>query len=121
LFSVNIETGFKASHQLRLQNGKKEPLHDHDWKVLVCVRSENLDDMGLVIDFHKLKKMSEKTLSTFENKCLNNLDYFEKTNPSAENIAKYIYENIQNQLPDNIELYSVSVTEEPGCSTKFVK
>jgi 6-pyruvoyl-tetrahydropterin synthase len=90
LFTVSVETHFWASHRLTLPDGSKEPLHHHD---------------NIVADFG--------------NSPLEKLDYFQRNNPSAENVAKYIYEKLEPELPKDLKLSHIRVVEQPGCSVKF--
>ncbi|MEE9369846.1 MAG: 6-carboxytetrahydropterin synthase [Sedimentisphaerales bacterium] len=121
MFKISIETHFHASHQLALPDGSKEPLHDHNWVVATDVSSEKLNSMGLVMDFHRLKAAVGNIVSEFDNNPLDKIDYFQRHNSSAENVAKYIYEKLEPKLPQEVKLLSISVVEEPGCSAKFGK
>ena len=121
MFTIEVETRFWASHQLKLSDGSKEPLHQHDWVVTVKVSSEKLDSMGLVMDFGHLKAMVNEITSEFDNVRLDSVDYFQRNNPSAENVAKYIFEKLEPKLSAGVKLGSVRVVEEPGCSAKFSK
>jgi len=121
LFTIAVETHFSASHQITLSDGSKEPLHKHDWITTVKVSSEKLNEIGLVMDFERLRKKIEKIVAPFENTTLESSDYFSKTNSSAENVAKYIYEQLEPMLPAGVKLESVTVVEKPGCSAKYRK
>ena len=121
MFSIRIETGFKAAHQLTLKDGSKELLHNHVWLVHTDVAAEQLNDIGLVMDFHLLKAMVDASAEKLENISLNEIDYFKKNNPSAENVAKYIFQKLEPKLPQRVKLYSVRVFEQSGCSAKFAK
>lgn len=119
MFTISVETHFRASHQLPLSNGSKERAHRHNWLVTADVSSEKMNPLGVVMDFRQLKAMVDDIVAEFENTPLDNLDYFQRNNPSAENVAKYIYQELEPRLPKGIELRSVKVEEEPGCSAKF--
>jgi 6-pyruvoyltetrahydropterin/6-carboxytetrahydropterin synthase len=121
LFTVSVETHFWASHQLTLPDGSKEPPHRHNWSVTANVSSSELNSTGLVMDFRQLKAEVDKTVADFDNMPLNKIGYFQRTNPSAENVAKYIYEKLGPKLPREVKLQSIKVVEEPGCSAKFSK
>ena len=114
MFTIAVETHFQASHQITLPDGSKEPLHKHDWIATVEVSGEKLNEMGLVMDFVRLKKSVEKIVAPFENTALETHDYFRKINSSAENVAKYIYERLEPMIPAGVKLESVSVVEEPA-------
>jgi 6-pyruvoyltetrahydropterin/6-carboxytetrahydropterin synthase len=121
MFSVSVETHFWASHQLTLADSSKEPLHHHNWTVTAKVSSDKLDNTGLVMDFCRLKAMVEEITAGFDNVGLDSIDYFKRNNPSAENVAKYIFDKLEPKLPVGVKLRSIKVIEEPGCSAKFSK
>lgn len=119
LFTVSVETHFWASHQLTLPDGSKESLHRHNWAVTANVSSSELDSMGLVTDFRWLKAMVDNIVADFDNIQLEQLDYFQRNNSSAENVAKYIYEKLKPKMPNGLKLNNIKVVEESGCSAKF--
>ncbi len=119
MFTVSVETYFWASHRLVLPDGSKEPLHNHNWSVTAVLSSEKLDSMAVVMDFQKLKEMVDNIVAEFDNRVLNEISYFQQNNPSAENVAKFIYEKLRVKLPKGVKLRSIRVVEEPGCSAKY--
>jgi len=119
MLTINVETRFWASHQLTLPDGSKEPVHSHNFSVTAEVAGKRPSNMGLVMDFHRLKAMLDDIVAEFDNVTLNNVDYFRPINSTAENVAKYIYEKLQLILPEDVKLEAITVTEEPGCSAKF--
>lgn len=121
MFTISVETHFKASHKLNLPDGSKEPAHYHDWVVTAEVSSKKLNNMAIVINFQKLKQMLDNIVSNFHNAALNKLSYFGQNNPSAENVARYIFERLDRKLPKELKLENVKVVEEPGCWAKFSK
>lgn len=119
MFTISVETHFRASHQLLLPDGTKEPIHNHDWLVTTAVTTDKLDEMGVVMDFHVLKAMVGTITAELDNAALGELRYFHRNNPSAENVAKHIYSRLRGELPHGVKLQSISVVEEPGCSAEF--
>jgi 6-pyruvoyltetrahydropterin/6-carboxytetrahydropterin synthase len=119
MFTISVETHFWASHQLVLSDGSKEPVHYHNWLVTAEVCSDKLNDMAVVMDFHKLKQMVDNIAAEFDNKALNETGCFQQNNPSAENVAKYIYDKLRTELPEGVKLRNVKVVEQTGCSAKF--
>jgi len=119
MFTVSVETKFRASHQLTLPDGSKEPLHRHNWSVTAALSSDKLNSMGLVMDFRRLKAMVDNIVAELGNTPLDKIDYFQRNSSSAENVAKYIYEKLGTRLPKGIKLNHIRVIEEPGCSAKF--
>jgi len=121
LFAVSVETNFRASHQLTLPDGLKEPLHQHNWMVTADVSSDKLNSMGFVMDFCQLKAMLDNITAEFGDIPLDRIDYFQRNSSSTEIIAKYIYEKLEPKLPKAVKLNHIRVVEEPGCSAKFGK
>jgi 6-pyruvoyltetrahydropterin/6-carboxytetrahydropterin synthase len=119
MFTISVETNFRASHQLTLPGGEKEPVHSHDWSVSADVSSEKLNSMGLVMDFSQLKAMLDSIGAEFDNTALDAISYFEQNNPSAENVAKYIYDKLLIGLPKGVTLRNIRVVEDLGCSATF--
>ena len=104
-----------------LPDGSKEPAHSHDWVVTAAVSSEKLDDMGVVMDFRALREIVANVTAELDNTALGDIEYFCRNNPSAENVAMYLYDKLRVGLPDGLRLQSIKVVEEPGCSAKFAE
>ena len=98
MFQITRERTFSASHQLRNYKGRCERLHGHNWRVRVCVQAEDLNESGMVMDFHDLDKLMQEAIEPFDHRHLNEVTDFETANPSAENIAKAIGESIKKSL-----------------------
>ena len=120
MYIITVEKTFSGQHQLKFVNGSVEDLHSHDWLVSVAVRAENLDENGLAIDFIVLKKYLDGIIKPMENKKLEDLDAFKNINASAENVAKYIYDQLAKLTDNKCTLLYVEVTEEPGCKAKYI-
>lgn len=116
MFSLRVESSFSSAHNLRGYKGKCEDLHGHNWRVGIEVKSEDLDHIGLVVDFKYLKKKLNAVLEAMDHQYLNKLPYFKKINPTSENIAKYIYQKLIPQIP---LLNSVTVWENPTSSATY--
>jgi 6-pyruvoyltetrahydropterin/6-carboxytetrahydropterin synthase len=121
LFTISVQTSFWASHQLILPDGRKEKIHWHNWLTQAQIRSNQLNKMGIVFDFNRVKAMLISIADTLTDGQIEDNPYFQQNNSSAEMIAKYIYERLEERLPEGINLESVAITEEPGCSASFRK
>lgn len=99
MFELAIRADFAASHLLKGYEGKCKNLHGHTWKVEVVITSETLDKIGMVADFAALKKQLKDFLEVLDHVHLNELPYFKDTNPTTENLAKYIYEEFPKKYP----------------------
>jgi 6-pyruvoyltetrahydropterin/6-carboxytetrahydropterin synthase len=120
MFDLTIESQFSAAHQLRGYKGKCEALHGHNWRVQVTVSSEKLDDLGMVLDFHELKGITNEVLASLDHSFLNDVFPFTEINPSSENMAKWIYESIRKKiLKINCTISSVTVWENETSSATY--
>ncbi|OIO38112.1 MAG: hypothetical protein AUJ72_03175 [Candidatus Omnitrophica bacterium CG1_02_46_14] len=122
MYEIEVFDYFSAEHFLKLYDGTWEKPHLHDWKVSVVMRSEKLDSMGVVVDFEALKPCLKKVLAEFHEGSFNDHPDFrnEKLNPSAENIAKLIYERLlKNFKSPNAEIIKVTVWETPEASATY--
>jgi len=116
VFSIKVEAVFSSAHNLRDYKGKCEELHGHNWKIEVVASRDKLDEPGMVLDFKYLKTKLNKVLEKLDHKYLNNVSYFKKVNPTSENIAKYIYDNLKSQVSS---LKSVTVWENDTSSARY--
>ena len=94
MYELKIITDFSAAHQLRNFRGDCEHLHGHNWKIEVFVTSNILDKAGIVVDFRVLKNHVISIVDGLDHKFLNDLEPFKEQNPSSENIARYITEQL---------------------------
>lgn len=119
MFTVSVEISFKASHSIVLPDGCAEPQHEHDWAVVAELSSKKLNDMGVVMDFARLRAILNGAVAELDNISLGEFDYFQSRSQSAENIAMYVYEKIEPKLPDGLRLENVRVGEQIGCWAKY--
>jgi 6-pyruvoyltetrahydropterin/6-carboxytetrahydropterin synthase len=108
MYLISIEDDFSSAHQLREFQGKCENLHGHNWLVRVELRGEILDKAGMLIDFGVAKQYLKEILEELDHKYLNDVSPFDRLNPSAENISRYIYEKMQNALKDKYKEVKVN-------------
>jgi 6-pyruvoyltetrahydropterin/6-carboxytetrahydropterin synthase len=94
MFEVTIEETFAAGHALRNYKGKCENVHGHNYRCQVTFEGERLDEIGLLVDFVELKRAVHAVLDRMDHQWLNDLPPFDKLNPSAENMAKFIYDEV---------------------------
>lgn len=121
LWQLTVRTEFSSAHALRHYQGKCENLHGHNYHVEMTVEGTKLsEDVELVVDFSILKKILNKACDNLDHKNINDFPPFDKINPSAENIARYLYTLIKSELKthlkdiphcDTVQLYSISVSE----------
>lgn len=98
MYRVKTFMYFSSAHNLRNYNGNCENLHGHNWKVEAILEGENLDETGMLIDFKVLKKSLKKILDRLDHKYLNDIEYFKTVNPTSENMAKYIFDELKKDF-----------------------
>ena len=113
MYQVSVEQHFDAAHYLRDYHGKCENLHGHRFKVVVHLKAEKLNEIGLAYDFVELKRHLADILTTFDHTCINDVPPFDKINASSENITATIYQRLKPKLPREVALASVEVWESP--------
>lgn len=121
MFLISVEKSFSAAHFLRGYRGKCENMHGHRYKVVVRVLSPGLNDIGLAYDFSELKRQVSDVVDRFDHACLNEARPFVDKNPSAENIATFIYEELVPVLKNGVALDSVEVWESPDTCALYRK
>lgn len=115
MYEIKVKTNFSAAHNLENYHGKCEHLHGHNWVVEAAFRYEGLDKTGLAVDFKIAKDQLKEVVGRLDHSYLNNLDFLKKINPTSENIAKFIYDDIK-RINKNIS--AISVWENEGsCAT----
>lgn len=119
MYKVKIISNFSGAHSLRDYKGKCESLHGHNWRVEVSALDSELNSSGMVMDFSELKRITNEIIDDLDHKHLNDLDYFKKNNPSSEEIARYLYTKIKENLPKNGPILDeVSIWEtDTSCAT----
>ncbi|SMF37613.1 6-carboxytetrahydropterin synthase QueD [Desulfovibrio gilichinskyi] len=112
-WKLKVKKDFAAAHQLRNYNGKCENMHGHNFGVEVEVEGCKLDpEVEIVMDFKVLKTELADVLETLDHKDLNKIEYFKNRNPSSENLARYVYEEMKKRVEtDEIKLIYASVSE----------
>jgi 6-pyruvoyltetrahydropterin/6-carboxytetrahydropterin synthase len=121
VFTITVETQFKAKHSIALPDGSREPEHEHFWAVSVEINADKLDDNGMVMDFAQLKARLNNITSKLTGAVLNNIDYFHKNRPTSESVAVYVFEQLEPNLPERVRLESVMVSEQVGCMSRYRK
>jgi len=123
-YDVSIETHFCAAHALRDYKGTTEPTHGHNFKVIVTVTGSEVDRAGMLIDFLDLKPVIDQEVGRLHYGFLNEaVDEFRADkgglSPSAENIARVLFQRIGARIPAPVKMGSVQVFESPGCSATY--
>lgn len=119
MFRAKVVGSFSAAHRLREYQGDCERLHGHNYRVEVVVSSPSLDAQGIVMDFRELKRLLKGVLDGLDHQYLNDLVPFGEKNPSAENIAKYLFETLSPLIRDPVRLFEVIVWENDASCVSY--
>ena len=98
MFELTVEREFASGHYLRNYRGKCENPHGHNYKVRVTLAGSELDRAGLLLDFKLLKQVMRPVIERIDHRMLNDIEPFVELNPSAENLAKFFYDETNRQL-----------------------
>jgi 6-pyruvoyltetrahydropterin/6-carboxytetrahydropterin synthase len=121
MYEIRVSSSFAAAHQLRNYGGKCERLHGHNWKVEVTVQAQELDQVGLAIDFQDVKKALSEVLTSFDHQNLNELALFKRDNPSSENVARLIHGELSALLSHHgVSVEKISVWESDACCASYI-
>ncbi len=117
---VEREVVSSTAHQLRAVGCPESRgclnMHGHNWRIKVRMRGHQLDSNGMLIDFSEIKKI----LMQFDHRCLNEHAYFQHNNPTAEELARYFFNQL-NQFHPEIECEWIRIWETENCLVEWRK
>ncbi len=119
MFELTTIVDFEAAHRLADYPGKCSRLHGHNWRVEVTVTGTELDKLGMLVDFRLLKQEVTAVIDTLDHYYLNEIEPFRTTNPTAENIARYVYRELAGRLPAGVAAAAVKVWESPHSAAVY--
>lgn len=111
MFTISKRFSFSASHQL----GDLPPehpcgrLHGHNYEVEVELAGEDLDQTGFVLDYGALGPVRAFLDATLDHRHLNDV----LQQPTAELLARWLFQHARQLLPDGAPLSGVGVSETP--------
>ncbi|MEW5895340.1 MAG: 6-carboxytetrahydropterin synthase QueD [Candidatus Omnitrophota bacterium] len=119
MYELIITDYFSSAHYLREYEGACEKLHGHTWKVEISISGEKLNKLGLLIDFREAKSKLKELTDRWDHVCLNDLQEFKECNPSTENMARLMFQNFREMLPDGISMDYVRIWESETASVLY--
>jgi 6-pyruvoyltetrahydropterin/6-carboxytetrahydropterin synthase len=112
IYRVSKQLWFCAAHQVRLSETECEALHGHNYRVLVHAEAKELDRTSYVIDFAALKKAAIDAVGRFDHQNLNEVAPFTELNPTAEELARYLCQELGRRFDDGrVRICKVEVFE----------
>jgi 6-pyruvoyltetrahydropterin/6-carboxytetrahydropterin synthase len=119
MYILSVEKMISSAHQLYKYDGPCAKIHGHNWKIKVIVESESLQESGIALDFGNLGQLLLQIVEPFDHQLINTIPPFDKVNPTAENIVKYIYDRMKAILPNHVSLKKVSIWETENYSVSY--
>ena len=119
-YQLKVLTEFASAHTLRDYPGACSRMHGHNWKVELDAVASSLDEMGMGVDFKKMKSAANEVCDELDHRYLNDLQPFTDINPTAENIAAYLYREISNRLNStNVKVSAVTLWETDRACVRY--
>lgn len=119
-YLLKTHVHFAAAHVLRGYRGDCEQVHGHNYKVEIEVRATQLDELGMGVDFRAIRTAAREVVSVLDHRMLNDIPPFTEINPTAENIASYIHEQLGRMLDDDrVRVHAITVWETDRDSVRY--
>ena len=120
-YALTIRSSFAAAHRLKEYEGNCERLHGHNWRVEATVESEVLDERGIAIDFRAIKSSLSELLARYDHRYLNEVPPFDGMNPSSENLARHLFEELEKTIPAPARVARVVVWESEDARAEYYR
>jgi 6-pyruvoyltetrahydropterin/6-carboxytetrahydropterin synthase len=115
VYEVRVNVRFDAAHQVRMYDGELEPLHSHDWRAEAVFRGPDLDGIEVLVDFVAVKQALDSAIEPLMGRRLNDVEVLGSHNPTAEIVARYVFDDLRRRLGPEVPLVAVNIEEAPGC------
>ena len=119
-YQLKVVTEFASAHTLRDYPGACNRMHGHNWKVELEAVSTQLDEVGMGVDFKVMKNAANKIGDQLDHRYLNDLEPFKETNPTAENIAAYMYKEVSALInSDTVKVTALTIWETDRACVRY--
>ena len=120
MFEQTVEFQFDAAHSLRGYDGKCARLHGHGYRVRVAIQGDQLDELGMLLDFRRVKETCRETVDELDHVHLNDVPPFDAVNPTCENLARHLHERFAQALDGaRVRVAFVTVWETPTSAVTY--
>ncbi len=119
MYRIAVKTHFDSAHLIRNHKGKCRNLHGHRWEIEVVFSGTEPDEMGMIMDFRDIKNILKEITDRYDHHNLNEIPPFDMINPTAENIARIIFQDIKKRTPEQMNLEEVKIWESPDAWVSF--
>ncbi len=120
MYSLNVVSDFASAHTLRDYPGACSRMHGHNWKVEAEIEASQLDEVGMAVDFKVIRQAVKKLTDRLDHYYLNEIPPFDEINPTAENIAAYLYRGLSEALNDGrIRVRAITLWETERACVRY--
>ena len=123
MFELTVEIPFSAAHRICGHTGPCANLHGHNYRALITVAGEGLNELAMLVDFGDLKRICAEVMAPLDHSYLNDIPEFAAANPTAEAIARYIFQGVSGSTRDRgqtaIRVSHVTVFESERSSATY--
>ena len=121
-YTLKVVSDFAAAHSLRNYPGDCSRLHGHNWKVETEIQASELDELGMAIDFKTVKQVTKQVTDELDHSLLNEIPPFDSINPTAENIAAYIYRRLGEEINEpRVRVHAVTIWETERACVRYTE
>jgi 6-pyruvoyltetrahydropterin/6-carboxytetrahydropterin synthase len=121
-YTLKVLTDFASAHTLRDYPGACSRMHGHNWKVELEVVATKLNEIGIAIDFKQMKQTANEVCDQLDHRYLNELEPFTEINPTAENIAAWLYSEISKRLNnETIQVSALTLWETERACVRYTE
>ena len=121
-YTLKVVSDFAAAHSLRNYPGDCSRLHGHNWKVETEIQASELDELGMAIDFKTVKQVTKQVTDELDHSFLNEIPPFDSINPTAENIAAYIYRRLGEEINEpRVRVHAVTIWETERACVRYTE
>ncbi|MDH5484244.1 MAG: 6-carboxytetrahydropterin synthase QueD [Gammaproteobacteria bacterium] len=121
-YTLKVLTDFASAHTLRDYPGACSRMHGHNWKVELEVEATALNEIGIAIDFKQMKQTANEVCDQLDHRYLNELEPFTEINPTAENIAAWLYSEISKRLNnETVQVSALTLWETERASVRYTE
>lgn len=125
LYELTVWSRFAAAHCIEDYQGPCGRVHGHTWQIEATVRGPQLDRLGMLVDFRKIKMFLKNIIDELDHQNLNELEPFRgggEKSPTAENLARYIFDRLKldiTAMQRDLRVGLVRVWESPDASAAY--
>jgi 6-pyruvoyltetrahydropterin/6-carboxytetrahydropterin synthase len=121
-YTLKVVSDFASAHTLRDYPGACSRMHGHNWKVELEAVATQLDNTGMGVDFKVMKRAVREVTDRLDHYYLNDIKPFDEINPTAENIAAYLYREVASKLNnEHIKVSAITLWETERACVRYTE